>query len=41
VSATKRGDLQALKVAFSSHEKEDNEAARLIKGLGLKACQFS
>jgi hypothetical protein len=41
VSATKRGDLQSLKIAFSSHEKEDNEAAKLIKGLGLKACQFS
>jgi hypothetical protein len=39
-AAAKRGDMTALKKAFSGGDKQDAEAAKLIKGLGMKVCEF-
>jgi hypothetical protein len=39
-AASKRGDLQAVRTAFSQGGSQDAEAAKLIKSLGITLCRF-
>ena len=40
VRAAQQGDVKGLRAAFSKGDKQDAEAAKLIKTLGIKVCEF-
>jgi hypothetical protein len=40
VRAAQEGDVKAMRAAFSKGDKQDAEAAKLLKTLGIKVCEF-
>src|SRR3954447_5154648 len=40
VRAAQQGDVKGMRAAFSKGDKQDAEAAKLIKTLGMKVCEF-
>jgi hypothetical protein len=40
VRAAQEGDVKAMRAAFNKGDKQDAEAAKLLKTLGIKVCEF-